>query len=217
MTVPVCEATNYPLGPKIATSGFSLSEWIDKAITFRTRNYPVSFTRGFLLVFGGLPIISYFVGGPNLLFITSFMVISLITHEYAHVRECLKLHIPINELKFTWFGGLVDADFKYAHEEIQVMMAGVIDTGYYLVLAVELLTLFWMLWRYYIPLNFVGNPYSQLVNVMLITMACVIFPASYQHKKYGLITTDGWGAWLKRELRDELWNDGKVFAAMAGG
>lgn len=202
--------------PEGLNTDIHLSEQLDRSFTFRTKNYPVSITAGFVITFGGILICSYLVGGATLLFINSFLVVSLITHEYAHVLECVRLYIPIRELKFTWFGGLVDADFKYAHEEIPVMMAGVIDTCCYLVVSLELLVAFWIFWHY-TPLNWAGNPFSQLFNVMLVTVGCVIFPASYNHKRYGLITTDGWGAWLKRELRDELWNDGKIMAQITAG
>ena len=191
---------------------YSLRNWLQRSIGFHTGAYKVTFTYTFFLMFGTLLLGAYLSGGMTSLMINTFVILVLISHEYAHVAECLRLYIPIRELKFTWFGGLVDADFKYTHEEIPVMLAGVVDTLWYLLLSVGLLLSFWVVGRFYIPFNLAVNPFLTLVVLMVLISISNLVPISYNHRKYGLITTDGWGAWLRRELRDEMWNDGSACA-----
>jgi hypothetical protein len=106
---------------------------------------------------------------------------------------------------------MVDCDIKNAHEAVPILAAGLIDTGCYTVsfmgvfLALNIIRP--------VGLNFAGNPYLALLNGIvsfLVVMSITnILPINYHHKKYGLISTDGWAALRFIELRDELWNDGK--------
>jgi hypothetical protein len=68
--------------------------------------------------------------------------------------------------------------------------------------------------------NFAQNPYLALLNgivCFLVVMSITnILPINYNHKKHGLISTDGWAALRFIELREELWNDGRAEAMMNG-
>jgi hypothetical protein len=156
---------------------------------------------------------SVYVGGLPMVVFTIVAILMLIHHEYAHIRECERRGVKVNNVRFTWLGGLVNAEIYYANDAVPILAAGVINTGCYTFAFTSLLLIINYMGRnVWLGFNFANNPYLQLLNsivlfsfIMLITN---ILPVSINSKKYGLILTDGWGAYKFRELRDEMWNNG---------
>jgi len=92
---------------------------------------------------------------------------------------------------------MIDADITDARIAVPVLSAGVIDTGIYTfsfvgIWAIPHLT-------HPIGLNFANNPYLNLLNS--IALFCIvmfisnILPISYNSKRYGVISTDGWATY----------------------
>lgn len=68
-----------------------------------------------------------------------------------------------------------------------------------------------------IGMDFAMNPLLNLligvVSFLIVMCITNVLPINYHHKKHGIISTDGWAAIRFRELRDELWNDGRAIAS----
>ena len=174
------------------------------------------FTIPFLIFWGASFIVSWLIGGLLTFAYTLIVMLVLISHEYAHIAECQRLQVPVKSVTFTLLGGQVDADIQYAHEAVSVLSAGLKDSGMYA--AFMAIVLFVLYTFRPIGVNFAQNPYLNLLNsvgfVLVLLLISNVLPISYKHKKHGMIYTDGWGAWKMRELRDEMWNDGKADAAV---
>jgi hypothetical protein len=179
--------------------------------------YPVKFAPSFILfwiLFGALAL--YFKG--LLLFATvALMLIVILHHEYAHVKQCEKRGVIINEVRFNWLGGLVETDIRYANDAVPIYTAGVINTGCYAVAFTGLLAVITYIGRTYaVGINFANNPYLEFLTSIILFTTVMFFtnmlPISYKSKKYGVMMTDGLAAFHYRVLRDELTNEGKYDA-----
>ena len=176
--------------------------------------YPIIYENSFVVFWGIFLGVGLFAGGLLTFALVAMMMLVLISHEHAHVKQCIKRHVPIRSVKFNWLGGMVDADIRYANDAVPILSAGVYDTGCYTLVFGAII---WYLDTFRVTgLDYANNPYLSLLNgiaCFLIVMSITnVLPINYHHKKHGLISTDGWAALRFRELRDELWNDGKVEA-----
>jgi len=180
--------------------------------------YPIVYKPSFT-VFWGLSLGSCFLIGDQLtLAFVAFAMLVLITHEHAHIRECQRLLVPINSVTFSWLGGAVDADIRYAKDAVPILSAGVKDTGAYAFVFGAFLAALYFIRP--IGMNFAQNPYLNLLNSIVVLTVLMfitnILPIVYHSKTDGIISTDGWGALRFAILRDELWNDGRSEAMMVG-
>jgi hypothetical protein len=159
--------------------------------------YPITYTRSFILLWGPALGIGLFIGGALTFALVCMMILVLISHEHAHLKQCERHNVNVKSVTFTWLGGMIDLDIKGAADGIPVLFAGVVDTGMYTISAVTL----WAIPNLTRPigLNFANNPYLNLLNS--ITLFCVvmfisnILPISYNSEKHGIITTDGWATY----------------------
>ena len=180
--------------------------------------YPIIYDASFLLFWGISLALGLYAGGLLTFALVAMMMLVLISHEHAHLKQCVKLNVKVNSVRFTWLGGMVDADIRDADYAVRILSAGVIDTGCY---SVSFAGLFIALYYFNPPtLNFANIHFLGLlngINMFLIVMCITnILPISYTHKKHGIISTDGWATLRFIELRDELWNDGRAEAMMHG-
>ena len=165
-------------------------------------NYPINYTRSFVLLWGLSLSVGLFIGGLLTFALVSMMILVLISHEHAHLKQCELHNVKVNSVAFTWLGGAIDLDIKGAKDGIPVLFAGVVDTGMYTLSAVVV----WAALNFTRPLglNFANNPYLNLLNS--ITLFCVvmfisnILPISYNSEKHGIITTDGWATYKLLKL-----------------
>lgn len=184
------------------------------------QDYPIIYDTSFVIFWGVVLSISLYTGGLLSFATVAVMILVLIHHEHAHIKECKARGVKVNSVRFTWLGGMVDADILYANDAVPIMKAGVANTGYYAIAFVIILMGYNFIGRNYgLGINFANNPYLNMItSIMLFTVIMFfsnILPISYKSKKYGVITTDGWGAFKFVELRDELWNEGKYDAIVA--
>ena len=178
--------------------------------------YPIIYTPSFVIFWGLSLGAGLFIGGGLTFALVAMMILVLISHEHAHLNQCHELGVKVNSVTFTWLGGMVDCDIKYAHDAVPILAAGLIDTGCYTVSFIGVFAALNIIRPH--GLNFAANPYLALLNgivCFLVVMSVTnILPINYLHKKHGLISTDGWAALRFVELRDELWNDGRSLAMM---
>ena len=173
-------------------------------------DYPITYEPSFVLFWGISLGFGLFIGGALTFALVAAMILILINHEHAHVKQCIRHYIPIRSLRFTWIGGFLDSDLRYASDVVRVCSAGVINTGMY----AFVLTGVVMAITYLRPtgLNFANNPYLNFLNSItlfaVVLLISNILPIVYHSEKDGMITTDGWATAWYAELRDELWNDG---------
>jgi hypothetical protein len=183
--------------------------------------YPIIYEPSFVLFWGAMLALSIMSGNLLLFAYTAITMLVLIHHEHAHIKECLKRNVRIKSVTFTWWGGGVDADIMYAHDAVPILTAGVINTGCYAIVFMGMwLGANFLSRNVLLGVNVINNPYLQFLNsialLSLLIFATNILPISHKTQKYGVVTTDGWGAYRYRELRDELWNDGKHEALICG-
>jgi hypothetical protein len=171
----------------------------------------------FFLFWGAMVLAAGYFG--DLLYVAYVLTVLLIliSHEHAHAAACIRNGIQIQSIEFTYWGGLVNAPWECDVAAYEVIVAGLKDTTIY---AVGFTGLMFFMQHYghvfAQGLRFIIIPetdylwwVTQFVILMVISN---VIPGTYRHKVYGPIRTDGWHAWHYRELRDELWNDGKVLA-----
>jgi len=159
--------------------------------------YPITYKPSFVLLWGLSLSVGLFIGGLLTFALVSMMILVLISHEHAHLKQCELHNVKVNSVAFTWLGGAIDLDIKGAKDGIPVLFAGVIDTGMFTMVAIVL----WAIpYRSLLTgINFANNPYLNLLNS--ITLFCVvmfisnILPISYNSEKHGIITTDGWATY----------------------
>lgn len=180
-------------------------------------DYPIIYEPSFVIMWGLAIAIGLYSGGLLTFALIAFMILVLIHHEHAHLKELKKRYININYVKFNWLGGIIHADVKYANDAVPVHLAGVMNTGAYTILSVVGFAGLTYIGRNVLSgFNFANNPYLNFLNsAMLFTSILFIsniVPGSIKIKKYGTIMTDGWAAFKYRELRDELWNEGRWVA-----
>lgn len=182
-------------------------------------DYEISYEPSFVIFWGLMLAGGLLAGGLLMLAFIATAILTLIHHEHAHLKTSLERNVKINYVKFTWLGGLVDADITYAHDAVPIYSAGVINSGCYaVVFAGALISINYLGRNVWTGFNFANNPYLQFLNsitmfavVMVVTN---ILPIAWKSKKYGIVSTDGYAAYKFVELRDELWNDGKSLAMM---
>jgi hypothetical protein len=184
--------------------------------------YPIVYEPSFVILWGLAFAIGLYIGGLLTFAFTAFMILVLIHHEHAHLVELKKRYININYVKFNWLGGIINADIQYANDAVPIHLAGVINTGAYMVLSIIIFAGGMFMGRFYWSgFNFANNPYLNFLNsAMLFTgilFVSNIIPGSIYIKEYGTIMTDGGAAFKYAELRDELWNDGKSIALESNG
>jgi hypothetical protein len=172
----------------------------------------------FFLFWGSLVSIAFYFG--DLLYVAYVLMtlLILISHEHAHAVSCIKNGVKIYSIEFSFWGGMVNCEIeKNISSAVEIITAGVLDTGYYAIG----LTVLMFLWNAYGHLfahgmRFITIPEGDFLwwssQFAILVFISNIIPGTYVHKTLGNIRTDGWAAWKMRELRDELWNDGKVLA-----
>lgn len=175
--------------------------------------YKVIIEPSAILGYGSLLVFAAITGGISMFAYVLTAMWVIISHEYAHLKECLKRNVKVNYVKFAWYGGMVSADIKYANDAVPICLAGVVNTSYYAMASLILLISVNYLGRYvWTGFNFANNPYLSFINCFtlytVMAVICNILPITYHSKKHGLISTDGWSAIRSMELRDEMWNDG---------
>jgi hypothetical protein len=180
-------------------------------------DYPIIFEPSFIVMWGVTLAIGFSVGGFLALASAAFMLLVLVHHEHAHIKEMERRHVRINYVMFTWLGGMVHADIQYANDAVPILLAGLRNTGIYAFFAYVLYFGVTVISQAHLTgINFANNPYLlTLNNAMLFTFVLFIsniIPGTIRHKKYGAIRTDGWAAYIYKELQYELWNDGKSIA-----
>jgi hypothetical protein len=178
--------------------------------------YPIIYEPSFVLFWGFCLAFAEFTGGIMMIALVALMLLVLVHHEHAHAKECLKRGVKIEAIKFFWLGGCVQMGPSHYNDAIPILTAGVFNTFFY----AGIFSLTWFVvmfcWQYLIVFNRANNPYISLLDsAILFSIAMAIsnvLPLEYNSNKYGIISTDGWAAFKFRELRDELWNDGKTEA-----
>lgn len=178
-------------------------------------NYPINFTKSFFVFWIAAAALAYYVGGwINVAFI--LIALGMIAcHEYAHAVACVKNDLKIKEMGFTWLGGYVRADVNTPTEAVDFFMAGIKNTGWFAVVFTAALIFVNIAGRTFLSINFAPtNVYLSLLNTLtlfsIMMLACNVLPISYHDKKHDvLVTTDWFAATMYKEMRDELWNDGK--------
>jgi hypothetical protein len=182
-------------------------------------DYKITYTLSFILFWGNALAISLYAGGILSFSMVCMMIGVLISHEHAHIKKCQDLNVGIRSVKFTWLGGQVDfrdCDTQYADDYLQIISAGIIDTGYYTFSVLGFIAVL----PYIVPpgFNFAMNqPINLLYGIatfLTIMFISNILPIEYRHPEHGIITTDGWAAVRMLELRNEMMNDGRAQAIM---
>jgi len=179
--------------------------------------YPIIYERSFIIMWGLALALGFYVGGLLTFVMVASMILVLIHHEHAHLKEINKRGIKVNFVKFNWMGGIIQSDIHYANDAVPIHLAGLINTGCYMVLSIaSFVAITYMGRNVWSGFNFANNPYLNFINsAMLFTTVLFvsnIIPGSITIKNYGTIMTDGWAAYKYLELRDELWNEGKWMA-----
>lgn len=164
-------------------------------------SYTVEYDLSFVLLWGLLLSGALISGG--LLFFAAMLTMMgiLISHEYAHIKECEKRYIKINWVRFSLMGGAIDADVWYANDIVPIWQAGISNTNVYtfafggVYILAELL---------------------QCSNHMLAFARTILVGAAILALTNYAIPNVSDGAIVRRftELRDELWNDGARIAEM---
>jgi hypothetical protein len=184
--------------------------------------HPVIYTNSFIVFWGLSLAISLAAGGLLSFAVVATILLMLIHHEHAHAKKCVEYNVPIHSITFEAWGAMVDARLPNTHEGIEIYKAGVVNSGCYAISFVALLVivrefaysngwniadslpnglLYWMQFL---------NSISLAAVVLVVTN---ILPIWWYSKKHGLVTFDGCAVFLRREARDELWNDGRVIAS----
>ena len=178
--------------------------------------YKIEYRPSFVIFWGSALGFGLFAGGLLTFALVAMMILVLLSHERAHLNQCIKRGVGVNGVTFTAMGGMVDADILYANDAVPILAAGVIDTGCYTFVFGGFLAALYLIRP--AGFNFVMNPWLNFltsITAFLVVM-CVtnILPINYRSKVHGIISTDGWAAVRFAELRDELWNDGRCLAMM---
>lgn len=176
-------------------------------------DHDIIYKPSFVLFWGVMLAISVLCGILTVVF-TLCSMLMLIWHEHAHLKACEKRGVKINSVSFTWLGGEADVDIVwYANDAIPVLMAGVKNTG---IFAFSLGA--FVVGLYSFPplgLNFAQNPYLNLLNSVAVFAVLLfitnILPITVNTKTKGVISTDGWACVRIASIRNEMWNDGKIF------
>lgn len=185
-------------------------------------DYPIIYAHSFLIMWGLALGIGLYAGGLLSFALVAFMILVLIHHEHAHLKEIRKRGIKVNYVKFNWLGGIINSDINYPSDAVPIHLAGLVNTGIYTFISMISLIVIIILGRDYLTgFNFANNPYLNFLNSSLLFTSILFFsniiPGSIKINGIGTIMTDGWAAYLYCELRDELWNDGKCMAIECGG
>lgn len=186
---------------------------------FSKPDYPIVYTRSFVLFWGiGLGA-AVFCGGLLALATALIILLMLIHHEHAHTKTALKHNAKIESIVFGAFGGILSTTPKHAHEEIDIYAAGVINSAGYAITALLCLGCLRGLcyqngWNLADPSPLGLLYWFQFLNsISLAAVVLVIsnvLPIWYHSKKHGLVTTDGFAVVLKWGDQKEWWNDGRA-------
>jgi len=185
--------------------------------SINANKYPVIFDTSFIIFWVLVGATALYTKGQLLFATVALMLLVVLHHEYAHVKQCEKRGVPIKSIRFNWIGGLVEADIRYANDAIPIYAAGVVNTGCYALTFTCLLAVITYIGRSYaVGINFANNPYLEFLTSIILFSTVMFFsnilPVSFKSKKYGVMMTDGLAAFTYRVLRDELWNEGKYDA-----
>lgn len=192
-------------------------QWFIDAFRFKPP-YPIHYHWSFFAFWIILVIYEFVM--VDLLGVAAVLVLLLIvmTHEHAHAVECLRNGAEIVSIEVNALGLAVAADIKNPSDAVTFFAAGIKDTATYacsfsflfafLLFAGRDLVNGYMFILY--PLrNFVGN-IALFAVILVITN---ILPIWWYIKRYNAwVVSDGMAILKYREIRDELWNDGKVLA-----
>lgn len=186
-------------------------------------DYPISYSISFVIFWGAAFAGSLAFGGLLAFAVTATVLLMLIHHEHAHAKKCIELNIPVYSITFYAFGGAVEAELPYTQDGIDVFIAGPVNSGCY---AVAFTALF-------LTIGYLGSVFSwnmadamplgmlywkQFINSLTLSSIALvvtnILPIGWYSKEHGcMVAVDGFAAYLRREQRDELWNDGKYLPA----
>ena len=186
---------------------------------FKKPPYPIIYHPSFCIFFGIILAVTV-VYLRDLLYTAYalFFMLMLISHEHAHAVECIRHGVRIHSIEFSFWGGFVNAEIERdPGAAVDILKAGVRDTAMYGAGFVVLLGGMFLFGPIYSNGNvFLTFPLRDFLwwsgQAAILTFIGNIIPGTIHHKVHGAIRTDGWAAWKYRELRDELWNDGKVTA-----
>jgi hypothetical protein len=178
-----------------------------------------TYTLGFVVVWGlGLGI-SLAVGGLLSFAAIATLLLMLVHHEHAHLKKMEERGCLIHSITFGAFGGMLVNRDTYPQDQIDIHAAGVINSGVYAAaFTALLLAITWVAresgWNLVDPMpNGLLYWLQFLRSISLMAIVLVLSnlaPIGIHTKEYGFVATDGYACWLKREARDELWNDGKI-------
>jgi hypothetical protein len=181
-----------------------------------TTDYPIEYTLSFVLFWGFALAFEIYAGGLLGFAFTCMAIMIVVSHEHAHAEETLKHGAKVTGIMFTGFGGMVIAEIEYAGDAVKMLLAGIKDTGYYAFSFVSLFLVMTLSGGSLVNgYMFILYPYKDFVAAVAF-FAVTLFimntiPMAYP-TRYGILATDGWAAWMYAELRDEMWNDGKMLA-----
>lgn len=186
---------------------------------FYKPDYPIVYTRSFVVFWGVGLSAALFCGGLLALAAALMILLMLVHHEHAHTKMALEHCAKVESITFGAFGGMLSTTPKHAHEEIDIYAAGVLNSlGYAIVLVGCLISLRQLSyasgWNLVDPMPLGLLYWFQFLNsISLAAVVLVIsnvIPIWYHSKKHGLVTTDGFAVVLKWGDRKEWWNDGRV-------
>jgi hypothetical protein len=179
-------------------------------------DYPIIYEGSFLLFWGAGLSISLFLGGALGLLCMLISLLMLITHEHAHLKECMRTNTKIKSMTFSWMGGAAEVDSEFWNMK-SILLAGVYDTWTYFSVFTGVLFIVWY-WKdnLSVGINFANNPWLNLITSLSMMSGVFFFtnilPITIHTKKYGPISTDGWAAVKLTTLQREMWNEGKHLA-----
>jgi hypothetical protein len=173
--------------------------------------YEIEYTKGFTIFWGVMFVFAIVTNGAMSVAFVALVLLTLIHHEHAHIKAAFRAGVAVKAVEFNWLGGLVNVDVNNPKDSRNILVAGVFNTACYAVVFNAIVIAIYIVKP--IGLNFANNPYLIFLDSCALFTACFvvanILPFSFKSKKYGRITTDGYGAYLmhKEILREERWND----------
>ena len=150
--------------------------------------YKIEYTPSFVIFWGSALSFGLFAGGLLTFALVSMMILVLISHERAHLNQCLKRGVKVNSVTFTAMGGMVDADILYANDAVPILAAGVVDTGCYAFIFGGTLAALYLIRP--AGFNFAMNPWLNLltsVTAFLVVMCITNVLPNYWvlHRRFG--------------------------------
>jgi hypothetical protein len=170
------------------------------SIYFYMKTYTTEFAPSFCIFWGLVTMIGYLCGGLLMLALVGMMILALLTHEYAHVKEAQDLGVPVTKVVFIWLGGMTHCD-SHGDDTVKICHAGLLDTGVWSVSSVAVLAAIYLIgyeagWNFADPTPLGMLWWMRLIRSVVIfaflLLATNVLPIEYDHPQHGTITTDGW-------------------------